>query len=585
MKLSHTEEFFFCESTFAEKDIPKNAGFRWDPARRRWWTENSAKAEKLRQYADESALAALTQIEEKIVASTATTTTFDPPCPEGQSFLPYQKAGIEYALARPNVLYADEMGLGKTIQAIGIINADLAIKKILIVCPASLKLNWRNELQRWLTKPMTISIINDKESCLTADIVIMNYDIIEKHLPELLQMSFDLLVCDEAHYLKNNENRKMKLSETGKWVRAGRSEDGEYRYVTRRVQGIFEIAKICTRRILLTGTAIVNRPKEIFTLTRLLEVKSTPSNFFAFAKKYCGAYQKCVRQRGGGKILVWNFDGASNLGELQNNLRAEVMIRRLKKDVLTELPPKRRQIFELPCNGNVQAVLAENEAWKKFQEQRLHLKKQIQVAKKEEDKQSYEAAVRQLQELTGLFFSQISKLRHDTAVVKLPQIIDHIKDVIENEDKLVVFAHHHDVIDGLMASLNAESQIAVKLDGRMSIEQKQAAVEAFQTNPAVKVFVGSIQAAGVGITLTAASTAVFAELDWTPGNITQAEDRLHRIGQQDSVNIIHLVLGDSLDANMAKLLVRKQAVIDEALNNPQKGGEEISDLMRESIFD
>src|SRR5690606_16135176 len=162
-------------------------------------------------------------------------------------------------------------------------------------------------------------------------------------------------------------------------------------------------------------------------------------------------------------------------------------------------------------------------------------------------------------------FEELSALRHEMGIAKVPAVIEHIKETLENTDKIVVFAHHHDVVNAIA---QAFGDIAVKLTGVESSDERQAAVDRFQNDPNCRLFIGTIGAAGVGLTLTAASTMIFAELDWVPGRVTQAEDRIHRIGQLDSVLIQHLVVDGSLDAKMAWVLVEKQEIIDKALDDP-----------------
>ena len=165
----------------------------------------------------------------------------------------------------------------------------------------------------------------------------------------------------------------------------------------------------------------------------------------------------------------------------------------------------------------------------------------------------------------------MAKLRHDTAMAKVHAVIAHITNALEdNDNKIIVAIHHHDVADALMDGL-AEFNPVI-LTGENTEQERAASVDAFQNNPKVRIFVGSITAAGVGITLTASSHVVFAELDWVPGNVIQMEDRAHRIGQTETVLVQHIVLSNSLDARMAQSIVSKQAVIDSALdvNHPER---------------
>jgi SWI/SNF-related matrix-associated actin-dependent regulator 1 of chromatin subfamily A len=241
------------------------------------------------------------------------------------------------------------------------------------------------------------------------------------------------------------------------------------------------------------------------------------------------------------------------------------MIRRLKADVLTELPPKRRQVVEIAANGASAIVARERKGYEAHEERIESLRASAELAKAESN-EAYAAAVAALSEAQQAAFGEISQLRHDTAVAKVPAILEHVTSALEADEssKVIVFAHHHDVIDALVTGLGEYG--AVHLDGRMGMTDRQANVDRFQTDPGCRVFVGGILAAGVGLTLTASSHVIFAELDWVPGNVTQAEDRAHRIGQTQSVLVQHLVLDGSLDARMAHILVEKQDVADRALD-------------------
>jgi SWI/SNF-related matrix-associated actin-dependent regulator 1 of chromatin subfamily A len=277
-------------------------------------------------------------------------------------------------------------------------------------------------------------------------------------------------------------------------------------------------------------------------------------SFFGFAKRYCGADNN-----------GYGFDptGASNLPELQDKLRGTIMIRRLKADVLTELPAKRRSIIEIPANGASAAVEAEADAFAAHEERLASLRVAVELAKASDLVEDYRRAVGALMEAAQVAFSDISRLRHETAVAKIPYVVEHIRNIVDAGSKLVVFAHHHDVIEAIAKEFGSQ---AVTLYGATAMDARQAAVDRFQNDPECLVFVGGILAAGVGITLTAASHVVFAELDWVPGNVTQAEDRCHRIGQRDCVLVQHLVLEGSLDARMAGVLVEKQEVQSAALD-------------------
>jgi SWI/SNF-related matrix-associated actin-dependent regulator 1 of chromatin subfamily A len=427
-------------------------------------------------------------------------------------------------LEHPNCLNGDDMGVGKTIQAIGVINADTTIKTAIIVCPKSLKLNWKQELSRWLCRPLTVGIVNG--SWPNTDIVVINYDIIGKYEKEIAARKWDACIGDEIHLIRNAKTIRSK----------------KFKAIQAR------------RNIRMTGTAIVNRPVEIYNIISDL---ADFGSFFSFAKRYANA-----QNNGYG----WDFSGASHLEELQVLLRSRVMIRRLKREVLTELPPKIRQIIELEAETPEQraAINRENTHESDTESKLAKLRANVELAKAESE-QAYQDAVSNLRDATQVDFTEMARLRHDTAVSKIPAVVAHVQSILEdNEEKVLIGAHHHDVINGLMAELKEFNPVV--LTGETKEIDRQAAVNRFQQDASCRVFVGSIQAAGVGITLTAAAIAVLAELDWVPGNVTQLEDRLLRIGQLKTVLIQHLVLQDSIDARMAKMLVEKQAVIDKALD-------------------
>lgn len=533
------------------KDIVKAAGFIFDGKRKVWYTHKPEIAARLtpegqEQLAREAAERA-EAVQRHIEASRAVAADIDIPAPEGLSYLPYQRAGIAYALARPNTLIGDEMGLGKTIQAIGLINADPTIRSVLVICPASLKLNWVRELRKWLTRPMRVAMMSGAgrvPEARYADILVVNYDIVSKIRAGLDARTWDLVVADECHYLKNPKADRTRAVLGGRATRA-KSKDKPGKPAIDPLQA--------NRRLMMTGTPICNRPIELWPLVESLDPNGLGANFMRYARRYCGAHQN-----GWG----WDFSGASHLDELQAALRGSIMVRRLKADVLTELPPKRRQIIQLEATGVLGDVVAREAAIEQRHEDViLAARAAVELAKADSDA-AYERAVTDLTAATQIAFAEMSQARHELAVAKAPLVAEHITAMLEEIPKVVVMAVHHDVID----TLRAHFPDSVVVDGRVPIEARQAAVDRFQTDPTCRVFIGNIRAAGVGLTLTAASTVIFAELDWTPGNISQAEDRCHRIGQRDSVLVQHIVVDGSLDARMALVLVEKQDVIDRALD-------------------
>ena len=441
----------------------------------------------------------------QIEKSLATSSNVAIKSPEGLNYYPYQKAGIEFAIERDGTLIGDEMGLGKTIQAIGVMNAiDLAT--VLIVVPASVKILWTTECKKWLVKHRNIKMIESGKDTFpeNPDIVIINYDLLDKFKSSIHGRIWSLAIFDECHKIKNPKAKRTK--------------------VALRIKAVKKIA--------LTGTPIPNKPVELQPVAGYLNEPAF-GNFFKFAYKYCAAHKIPI---GYGKT-AWDFTGASNLDQLQKRLRSTIMIRRLKKDVLQELPDKIRQVIVLGTDDfgsqleNEYAALAD-------------------------------AAVTASNDIP---FDKMSGVRHQMALQKVDHVVEHVSAI---DHQVVVFAHHTDVIDGIKKGLEKHGKKVVILTVKMNIKDRQKSIDLYQSKKA-DVFIGSIQASGVGITLTASSHVVFAEMDWVPANMQQAEDRCHRIGQKDSVLVQHIVVDGSIDSKMAKILVEKQKILDKSLDNPE----------------
>lgn len=522
----------------------KRLAYRWDSSARCWWTTDEIVA---RAVSDDDALAAVNERVAKknrerelaaasaavaVKASRATDAEINAPAPAGLNYLGYQRGGIAYAMERSGVLIGDEMGLGKTVQAVGISNTDSSVCNVLVVCPAFIKINWSREWARWCVKGLSVAIAGSKwtvehdEAC----VVVINYENVAKHRAAIDARQWDLLVVDECHYLKSPKAQRTKA------------------VLGDRKAGTAGI--IAARRVFLTGTPLLNRPIELWPLVETLDPQGLGRNFFAFAKRYCAAYHN-----GYG----WDFSGASNLDELQTRMRAAFMVRRLKADVLKELPPKRRQIVPLTSPEIARVVGKEGDMAADFERLQAELAVAEAMALVDE---KYKDRVKELENLTGVAFDEMSKARHDVALAKVGAAVEYIRDALENVEAIAIMCHHTDVAEQLHSAFDDVG--AVMVHGGVSIEDRQAAVDAFQSGKA-RVFVGTIKT-GVGYTITRASTMFFVELDWTPGQVSQAEDRIHRIGQTESVLIQHLVADGSLDARMAQVLVDKQTVIDKALD-------------------
>jgi SNF2 family DNA or RNA helicase len=450
------------------------------------------------------------------------------PTPAGKAFLPYQLAGIEYMLQRGDVLLADVMGIGKTIEAIGVSNAMPHVRSVLIVCPATLKDNWKKEWEAWDTKGLSVGIA--KKTLPDTDIAIINYDVLKKFRTPIRNRRWDILIADEIHYAKNKKAIRTRE------VLGGIKRNSEGKIVD-RVSAITAL-----KRLYLSGTPM-RKPKDLWPLLQVVDPDGLGSNWHAFAKRYCGLFEieRWNPTIGKKEHVGWKWDGAENLAELQTVMRQRFMLRRLKKDVLKDLPPKRRQIILIEGNKKLDKLLKderiEYDKYKKFEGD------------------------------INVEFGEMSRLREEIGLATVPFALKYIEEALENEDKVVIFARHHSVIDKIAAALG---NAMVVLDGRTPIGKRQEIIDRFQNDPTVRGFIGSIKAAGVGTTLTAASLAIFVEEEWTPDDLTQAEDRLHRKTQTRGVNIQHLLIKNSLDEKMISHIIEEQERIDAALD--KKGG-------------
>lgn len=432
----------------------------------------------------------------------------------GNKMMAFQRAGVEFVEeAGGKALIADQMGLGKTIQALAYLQLHEDLRPAIIVAPASLKMNWKQEAERWLETDDTIYICSGRkpedkiEEAEKHSIIIINYDILPSWVDALTtEMRPQIIIYDESHSLKNGKSKRTKAA-----------------------------AILSTRipqRLLLTGTPVLNRPNELWTQLNIIDPDRYDS-FFRFGTTYCNAFYN-----GYG----WDFSGASNIPQLAEELRG-IMIRRTKDQVLEELPDKTRSLIPIEISNRKEYNRVEDEFLKWVEEQKG------------------KAAAARASKVEQI--AKIEYLKQVAAKGKLHEAINWILGFLHNDEKLVVFATHKEVIDTVFKAFDGT---AVKIDGSTPVDKRQDIVEQFQTDPKIRLFVGNIQAAGVGLTLTAASNVAFLELGWTPALHDQAEDRCHRIGQKDAVNIYYLLAEETIDEKIAELLEAKREVVDAVMS-------------------
>ena len=428
-----------------------------------------------------------------------------------KELMPFQKEGVVFLEEKNGrALLAHEMGLGKTIMSLAWLQKHPELRPAVIICPASLKLNWQREANMWLTEPDT-EILNSTTPYPTkGKLFIINYDILNYWIEILRKTHFKAVIIDESTYIKESTARRTKA-------------------IKRLVKGIKHV--IC-----LSGTPVLNRPAEIYNTIKILNPDLFVSAMY-FRKRYCN-----LHYNGFG----WDYSGASHIPELHQILTKTVMLRKLKKDVLSELPDKLYSFVPIALSNRSHYLNAE----KNF----------IEWVRTEKGD---EAAFRAKRAET---FARIEGLKQLALKGKTDESIAWIRDFINTENKLVVFCIHHEMIDRLK---NEFSKVCVKFDGRDTIKQKQNAVDLFQNEERIKLFIGNISAAGVGINLTASSNVAFLEYPFSPSLLNQAIDRCHRIGQKDNVNVYYLLSQNTIEERIAKILDKKKLMTDSLMDGKE----------------
>uniref|UniRef100_A0A674NLM9 Zinc finger RANBP2-type containing 3 n=1 Tax=Takifugu rubripes TaxID=31033 RepID=A0A674NLM9_TAKRU len=414
------------------------------------------------------------------------------------------------------LIYLVQMGLGKTVQAIAVASAFRKEWPLLVVVPSSLKYPWIEELERWIPElqPGDINLVENKSHTMgigSSKVTVLGYGLLTTDARALIEalnrQHFAVVVVDESHYLKSRNAARTKI--------------------------LVPLIHSAKRAVLLTGTPALGRPEELFMQIDALYPKKF-GTWSDYAKKYCNAHYKFFGPR-----RQWDCRGASNLDELHQRL-SQIMIRRLKAEVLTQLPPKVRQRipFDLPKE-------AAKEASATFAEWEILMKGQ---------RSGVETTENPFTQVMGL----VTQMYKQTAVAKAGAVKDYIKMMLEAEKiKFLVFAHHLTMLQACTEAVIEAKAGYIRIDGSVPSSERIQLVHKFQNDPETRVAVLSIQAAGQGLTFTAASHVVFAELYWNPGHIKQAEDRAHRIGQTSSINVHYLIAKGTFDTVMWSMLNRK----------------------------
>ena len=462
------------------------------------------------------------------------------PAPSGCEYLPYQKAGIEIASNRlTGTLIADEMGLGKTIQALGVVNNVPDILQVLVVCPASVKINWAREAGKWLVNQRDIYMLGSKKPW---DIpvegpvfVIINYDQLRNYSSGLKSRVWDLVILDEAHYIKNL-GAKRTTEIIGSLPLATPVRRNGRVYSKPIVKPIPS-----KRKLALTGTPITRNVQNLWPIVSWLnpEYWGKPRDNRSY-RAYMDRYTEPIesRMRNGAEVIV-GYE-SKNLAELQQKLRSSVMIRRRKDDVLKDLPSKMRRTIILEL---------------------LHNEEKAVVA---EETTLVNSIVGAYLRDVAVNFEDMAEIRKSMSLVKAPRVADYLLEALEESSSIVYFGHHRDAIDLVAQKLKAKKVKVGIYTGATPEKKRQQIIDDFQSGK-ITIFLGSMEAAGTGITLTRASRVVFGELNWSAAVMAQAEDRTHRIGQKNSVLIEHIVLDGSIDVKLSRTIRSKIRTMEKGL--------------------
>jgi len=435
--------------------------------------------------------------------------------------LSHQKEAIQKLVENKKFILSDDMGLGKTTSAI-IASLESGSKKVLIICPATLKINWKREIENYSDK--SVYIAEGKNFSTDFDFVIINYDIIKNfHDPkkkddsQVLLANFDLVIIDEAHYIKNAQAQRTKL--------------------------INDIVKNVDRLWLLTGTPMTSRPIDYFNLLSLVD-SPVAKNWLAYVIRYCEGYQFKAGPR-----KVWNVMGASNLEELRDRTEG-LTLRRLKENVL-DLPDKIITPIYLKLKSKqYEEVMGEYYDW-------------------------YDKNPDESKSLT-VQFSKLTKVRQIIADEKITRTIEIAENIIEQDKKVIIFCNFTDSLEKIT---NHFGKIAVKLNGSMSKTEKQYSVDQFQENNKIKVFVGNIKASSVGITLTSAEAVIFNDISFLPSDMAQAEDRAYRYGQKSNVLVYYPIFQNTIEDIIYDIVNNKKKVIATVMGDDRNPADAAEDIL------
>jgi SWI/SNF-related matrix-associated actin-dependent regulator 1 of chromatin subfamily A len=513
-------------------------GRGWDPTNKCWAVPEIHEA-YVRKFAQENGFKFTEDIADEVVGVAPELPELSVNIPLKLNLFPYQAKGVAYALDKKKVIIGDQPGLGKTAQAIATITGANAFP-VLVICPSSLKINWQREWHMWTDKKAMILTDNVKQnfhlfwSSGLCQVFIVNYESLKKYFVQSInkpsekaklrldhikfkdQMKdiFKSVIIDESHRVKSTGTQQTKFT---KGVAMGKE------YI-----------------LALTGTPVVNKPKDLISQLGIIEKLGRLGGYQHFVKRYCGGTNE-----------------ASNLRELNYMLNLHCFYRRDKQDVLKDLPAKMRQVVSCDITTRKEYAVAE-----------ANLVKYLMDYKNASDEQIERS-------LRGEIMVTIGILKNISARGKLNDVFEFVDDILESGEKLVIFAHLKEVI----SAIKKQYPQAVTITGDDNQAHRQFAIDSFQQNPDTKLIICSIKAAGVGLTLTAASRVSFVELPWTAADCDQCEDRCHRIGQKDSVTASYFLGQDTIDEKIYQIIQRKRDIASTITGSQEQIEEDFVNLV------
>jgi len=439
---------------------------------------------------------------------------------------PYQEVGVAFIeLSKGRALLGDDMGLGKTAQSLAWLSYHKEKRPVIVICPASVKVNWGREIDKWIPNSSYQFIDSGKDKIEKGkDFYIINYDLLRKHEEGLLNIDASTVILDESTYIKERKSQRTKAA--------------------------LKIAKNSPHILALSGTPILNRPIEFFNVLNLLAPTVFKSQW-QFGMQFCG-----MEHNGFG----FAYKGATNT-DLLHFLLKSIMIRREKKEVLKDLPPKRREFKYIGIPAKIIRMhdVAERELYDAVKEYKLS---GLSTAERSE---------RRMLAITAL-----SYLRQVVGMAKAEQTLEIVRPILETGEKIVIFGHHKAVLDKIEEDLVKAKYNIVRIDGRVTGKLRQKRIDEFQNNPDCQVMVASILSMGMGVNLVSASNVFIVERQWTPAVEEQGEDRLWRIGQEKEVTAWYLVTANTVDDKMNYLIERKREMLGRIIDG--------KDLEEDSLF-